>query len=387
MTSRQRVLTAVAHREPDRVPVNFGGESCTSIVESIPEGRIYTRLCQKLGLFDISPVLLNEYLNIVLNVDERVMDRFGSDFRMVFPGLPQATVEADGTKTWDRFCGIRIKRVGLYDEFFDFPLREKTSIADIRKYPFWPDTADPLITDGKREQARNLHEKTDFAVVGVPLFSALPFNFYSFMVGMDRWLSDPILNPRFYFALCDKLLELGMTMMERWLREVGEFLDIVAVFDDLGSQEGLLISPQHYRTFIHPYTKQIIENIRRAAPGVKIWRHSCGSCYEVLRDFVEIGIDIVHPVQPRARHMEPWRLKKEFGRDITFATGIDIQHTLPRLTPGEVGEEVRSMIQTYGPGGGFILCATHNLEPDCPPENIVAAFDAAQRYGGYPLQV
>ncbi len=385
MTSRERVLSAIEHREPDRVPINFGGESCATIVESIPDGRIYTRLCQKLGYYDIAPPIIADNLNFVLSVDERVMRDFKSDFRMIGPGIPQATVEADGTKTLDRFCGIRIKRTGLYDEFFDFPFAKKTSVQDIRNYPFWPDPKDPLIIKGKREEARRLRETTDYALLGSSVFAVMPFNYYAFMAGMDRWLTDPIENPKFYFALCDKLLELGMEMMQRWLKEVGEYLDLVAIFDDIGSQKGLLFSPEHYRKYVHPYTKQTVETIRKVAPHVKIWRHTCGSCWEVIPDFIDIGIDVLHPVQPGASNMEPTRLKSEFGRDVTFATGIDIQRTLPFCSAREVAEEVKEMIRIYGPGGGFIIAPTHNIEPDTPPENIIAAFAAAIEHGRYPI--
>jgi uroporphyrinogen decarboxylase len=296
-------------------------------------------------------------------------------------------VERDGTKTLDRFCGIRIKRVGLYDEFFDFPFANKTSVRDIRDYPFWPDPEDPILIKDKRDEAKHLRETTDRAILGSAVFAVMPFNYYAFMAGMERWLTDPLENPKFYFALCDKLLELGTAMMRRWLAEVGEYLDLVAIFDDIGGQEGLLFSPEHYKSFIHPYTKRIVETIKMAAPHVKIWRHSCGSCYEVIRDFIDIGIDVLHPAQPTAKNMQPWKLKSEFGRDITFATGIDVQRTLPFSSKDEIDAEVRRMIQIYAPGGGFIIAPTHNIEPDTPPENIVAAFDAAIKYGTYPISV
>ena len=115
----------------------------------------------------------------------------------------------------------------------------------------------------------------------------------------------------------------------------------------------------------------------------KIYRHACGSCYDTIEDFIEVGIDVYHPVQPGAKNMEPERIKKEFGNDITLCTGIDIQRTLPFCTPREVKDEVKRMIDVYAPGGGFIIAPTHNIEPDTPTENIIAAFEAAQEYGVY----
>ena len=384
MTSRERVLMAVEHKEPDRVPINFGGGICTSIVESIPDGRIYTKLCESLGYHDRPDPVTTDFLNIVLNVDRRVMEKLGSDMIPVFPGTPAIKKEADGTKTWDKFLGIRIKRMGYYDEFFDFPMRNMTKVDELKGYPFWPDPKDPVITAGKREEIKRLREETDLAIIGSTVFSVFPFNFYSFMTGMDRWLMDMKLNPEFYFSLCDKLLELGSEMQARWLQEVGDYLDFVSIYDDLGTQRGLFMSHEDYLKFIHPYTKQIIENIRKYTDA-KIYRHACGSCYDVMKDFIELGIDVYHPVQPGADNMEPWKLKKEFGKDITFCTGIDIQRSLPFLTPNEVKEEVKKMIEVYAPGGGLIIAATHNIEPDTSPENIIAAFEAAQEYGSYPI--
>ena len=154
MTSRERVLRAIAHKEPDRVPINFGGEHDSGIVECRPNGRIYTRLCQHLGFYDRPEPVIADCLNIVVNIDERVQKKFGADIRVIGPNLKPATVHEDGTKTWESFCGVRIRRLGYYDEFFDFPMRNMTSVKDIKNYPFWPDPKNPLITKGKREDAK-----------------------------------------------------------------------------------------------------------------------------------------------------------------------------------------------------------------------------------------
>ena len=386
MIPRERVLKAVEHKEPDRVPINFGGTLCAGIIESIPDGRIYTRLCEYLGFGDRPEPAIADCLNIVTNVDERVQKSFGADIRVVAPGMRPAKIETDGTKTWEAFCGVRIKKMGYYDEFFDFPMRNITSVKEIKSYPFWPDPEDPFITEGKREEAKRLHEETGHAIAADSFFSAMPFNLYAFLTGTERWYMDMKLNPRFYFALCDKLLELGIAMNTRYLKEVGEFIDIFVTYDDIGGQEGLLISHSDYRKFIHPYTKLMIEAIKKHTDA-KIFRHCCGSAYDAIQDFIEIGTDIYHPAQPGAKNMEPWRLKKEFGKDITFCTGIDIQRTLPFETPKGVEEAVKQMIEVYAPGGGFIIAPTHNIEPDTAPENIVAAFDAAKKYGRYPISI
>lgn len=386
MTPRERVLKAIEHKEPDRVPINFGGEYDSGILESIPNGLVYTRLCQHLGFYDRPEPIIADFGNIVTNIDERVQKKFGADIRVIGPGIRRAKIESDGTKTWEALGGLMIKRMGYYDEVFDFPMKDMTSIKDIKNYPFWPDPKDSIITKGKREEAKKLHEDTDYAILACSFFSTMPFNSYAFLTGMERWLMDMKLNPTFYFALCDKLMELGSEMNARFLQEVSDYIDIMGIYDDLGTQESLLMSHSDYRKFIHPYTKQMIEGIRNYTDA-KIFRHCCGSSYDVIKDFIELGIDIYHPAQPGAKNMEPWRLKKEFGKDITFCTGIDIQRTLPFETPDGVKKAVKKMIQIYAPGGGFIVSPTHNIEPDTPPENIVAAYEAANEYAKYPINI
>ncbi len=168
-------------------------------------------------------------------------------------------------------------------------------MESLKAYPYWPDPEDPVITKGKKEEVKNIREETDFAVCGSSSFSSMPFNYYAFLTGMDRWLMDMKLNPKFYFGLCDKLLELGTRMQIRWLQEVGEYLDFVSLYDDVGTQQGLMMSHDDYRKFIHPYTKRIIETIKKHTDA-KIYRHACGSCYDTIEDFIEVGIDVYHPV-------------------------------------------------------------------------------------------
>jgi len=385
MKPRERVLKALEHKEPDRVPISFSGTVNTNIVECPPNDRVYTQLCEYLGIKDFEPPKVGEAFNQVMNVDERIKQKFGSDLRFVLPSIAEATVEPDGTYTWEALCGMRIKKFGLYDEPFDFPMRNWTSRKDIENYPYWPDPGEIDIAKGKREEARNLRENTDYAIVGEPTYPLFPFNGYGYLSGLEKWLIDMKLRPDFYFALSDKLLEIALAMDDKFLDAVGEYLDIVEIYDDLGTQEALLFSHADYVKFYKPYTKQIIEGIKKKHPHIKILFHSCGSVYEAIPDLIEIGVDILNPVQPLARNMEPWRLKKEFGKELCFCGGVDIQKLLPRGTSQQVREGVKKVIEQYAPGGGYILATSHNIEPDTPPENIVAMFEAAQQYGKYPI--
>ena len=195
------------------------------------------------------------------------------------------------------------------------------------------------------------------------------------------------LDPKFYHQLSGKLLEIGTAVHEQFFSGIGQYLDGVNIHDDLGTQTGLFMSHDDYVQFIKPYTAEIIKTIRKyIRPEAKIILHSCGSVYDAIPDLIEIGVDVLNPVQPLARNMEPWRLKKEFGKDIAFLGGFDIQRLLPRGTVEQIREGAKKLIEEYASGGGFIFATSHNIEPDTPPENIVAAFDAAYEYGRYPIQ-
>lgn len=382
---RKRVLTAIEHKEPDRVPISFADTMNTGILECPPHGKNYTKLCEYLGIENYQKPDIGHVMNFVGNVDERIRQRFGSDFRMICPNASEARIEADGTKTlMGVYCGLRVKKIGYYDDVFEFPLKDFTNQKDIEGYPYWPSASDfDRLVEGKKEEAKNLRENTNYAIVyDGDLF--FPFLMYPLLAGYEKWFIDMKSNPKFYFALADKLLEIGLTIHEKLLGVVGNYVDIVATYDDMGTQQGLLCSHKDYVKFIKPYEKQMIEEIRKHTDA-KMYRHSCGSVYEVIPDFIEIGVDILNPLQPLAKNMEPWRLKKEFGKDLTFLGGIDTQRLLPYGTPEEVREGVKKTIAVYAPGGGYILGPSHNIEPDTSPENITAMYEAGQEYGKYSV--
>lgn len=385
ISPRKRVLTTIDHKEPDRIPISFGGTLSTGILECPPKGKTYTKLCEYLSIQDFEEPNIGCIGNYVSNIDERLLQKFGSDFRRVDPNPPEIKLNPDGTKTiLGVYCGMRVKKMGYYDDIFEFPLRHCESKKDIEKYPFWPTSDDfSKLSEGKEEEAKALRKNTNYAIVADALLW-FPFLAYSLLSGYDKWFMDMKLNPKFYFALSDKLLEVGFGIVESFIAAVGKYIDIVATYDDMGTQEGLFCSRKDYIKFIRPYEKQMIEHIKKYTDA-KIYRHSCGSVYEIIPDFIEIGVEILNPVQPLAKNMEPWRLKKEFGKNITFFGGIDVQRLLPYGKPEEIKKAVKETIQVYAPGGGYILGPSHNIEPDTPVENIVAMYEAALEYGNYPL--
>ncbi len=384
MTHRERVYATINHKEPDRVPISFDGIHATSMTECPPDGRACSALYEYLGIENADPPVISPCWNVVTNVDKRVVDRLHSDMRRVAPNPPGAITDDDGTKTWPWLFGMRIKKVGLFDEPFEWPMRYMTTKKDIDEYP-WPDP-DVNITDGAVEKARYLHEETDYFVVGESVFECFPFNGYAYLSGMDKWLSDMKVRPKFYHQLSERFLEMSLIVSDQFYGGIGKYIDAALIQDDIGTQTGPIFSLADFRAFYKPYTAQIIKNIRRhLRPEAKIIMHTCGSIYYAIPDLIEIGVDVINPVQPLAHNMEPSRLKKEFGNKITFFGGFDEQQLLPLGTEEQITEGVKKLLAEYAPGGGFIFGPAHIIPPDVPPKNIVAMYDAAYEYGSYPV--
>lgn len=199
--------------------------------------------------------------------------------------------------------------------------------------------------------------------------------------GYGQIFHRPILiTKKFAHALMEKIYEIQSTKMELYLKEVGEYLDVVSTGDDLSGQSGPLISLELYRKMIKPYHRKYYKTIKDNTDA-KLLMHSYGSAHHFFDDFIEIGVDIVNPVQVSAVGMDPLKLKRKYGDHLVFWGGIDTQNVLPNGSPLEVKEEVHKMIKILGRNGGYVLCAVHNIQPDVPPENIVALYDAAAEYG------
>ena len=376
MTSRERVLCALAHEEPDRVPVFFGTSGVTTML--VPA---YDRLKAHLGLAGetISFWRAMQYAII----DEEVLQRFGSDGRMLVPGPAPARNEreladdgfVDGWGiSWRRTAG------GFYYESFDPPLA-RVGIDDIDAYP-WPDLAHPSRFVGLEEKARAIQAE-GYAVVG--LSGASPFETCGMLRGLENWMVDLAADPGFAIALLKRVNDLQLTALEALLREAGPLLDLVVISDDLASQSAPLISPTMYRELIKPFHAELIAAIRRGSQA-KVFYHSCGNVRLLIEDLIEVGVDVLNPVQVSSAGLEDTgRLKQDFGRRISFCGAIDTQSVLPCGTPAEVRAEVRRRIADLAPGGGYLLAAVHCIQPDVPTENVIAMFEEAHAAGIYPI--
>ena len=175
---------------------------------------------------------------------------------------------------------------------------------------------------------------------------------YAFTRGFELFLTDMLDDPAFWHGYAERLTDWAIEYMTAFLEPIADLVDIVQFTEDLGTQRGLFMRPAQYRSFLKPYHRRWMEAVHRLAPHAKIAIHTCGSVYDVIPDLIEIGIEILNPIQPRAANMEPWRLKREFGRDLSFLGGVDIQDLLPNGTVDEVRAATRELIETLGPGGG-----------------------------------
>ena len=388
MTSRERVYAATNHREPDRVPICFGGTGASGIEECPPHYRAATNLYEYLQLKDAEPVKISPVGNIVGNIDEQCMVRLHSDMHAISDNPPGAEIIDDERKVWPFLYGMRIKKCGIYDmiDMTNPPMAHMTTEKDIEVYPYWPDiTTDTMA--GIVEKARRMHEETDYFICGMQSFGYFPLNGYGFISGMDKWLLDMKIQPKFYHRLCERFMEINLAFADKFYGKIGKYLDAAMVFDDLGNQTGPLMSMDDYREFYKPYQAETIKHIRTyLRPEAKIILHSCGSVYHFIPEFIEIGVDVLNPVQPLARNMEPWRLKKEFGRDMAFLGGFDVQKLLPLGNIEEIRKGVEILIGEYAQGGGFVFGASQIIQCNTPPENITAMFDAAYEYGSYPVR-
>jgi len=385
MNSRERILTALAHREPDRVPISFGDPGFSGIFDHGPHG--YRALCAHLGVDGYEePFSLKDDCGVVFNSDPRLTERLRGDLRLLLPGSSYQLVELPDGSVVDEWGLVRHpSEAGYWDLREDeSPLRDVQTMDEVHAYGHWPSRKDPAISAGVRMQALALHE-AGYSVWAIPSWAQDIFHNYAYTRGFSRWLMDIYENPSFYHAYTEFILQMDIEYLEAFLAHISDLVDVVLLGEDLGTQHTPFMNPDMYREFCKPYHAQWTEAVRRLAPNAAIALHSCGNVFPLIPDFIEIGVSILNPVQPKAQMMEPWRLKKEFGKDLTFFGGFDTQDLLPRGSPAEVREGARELIDTYGPGGGFIFCPSHQIQADVPPENVVAMYDAAYEYGWYPL--
>ena len=382
MTSRERVLTALEHRQPDRVPIDLGGNQ-TGIHKFA-----YRRLLEQLGLKE--DLVIMDLVQQLAKPSEAVLQRLRVDTRYVWAqgaasfqgGVVQR--QRDG-RLWHDFTdefGITWSMPDEHPYYFDIshsPLAG-LSLEQIKAYPF-PTGDDPSRFAGLRERALALKQHTPYAVISG--ISGVVYEICWYMRGLESLYADMIQQPEIFEAIIERTLKFWLDWFRLFLDEVGDVVDVIMIGDDLAGQKGPLFSPAIYRAVVKPRQKRLVQYIRSRTQA-KIWYHSCGSVMSCLPDLLDNGIDIINPVQVSAKNMDPAKLKTLFGDKVVFwGGGVDSQHILPRGTPAEVRENVRHNLEAFKPGGGYVFNNVHNLQADVPAENILAMFDAAFEFGKY----
>ncbi len=378
MNSRERLLTALNHREPDRLPIDLGGTP-TSTISAAALENLKTHLGIRSETRLASPIYLTAY------PDDQLIQRFGVDVKMVTAKPPagfQLKTTAEG-RVVDEWGVVYQKLKEAHTHFVveaEAPLYRATSEEEIERHP-WPDPSDLSRVRGLKEMARKYQQEGFGVVVNTPL---MVMTQTQRMRGLEQFMVDSVLNQPLLEYLMDKILEIQLEMARHLLEEVDPYCDVIVIGDDLSHQGGLTYSPDMYRRLFKPRHRAILRVLKEEFGEAKILYHCCGGVEPLLPDLIDLGIDALNPVQVSARGMgDTKKLKARYGRDLTFWGGIDTQRVLPFGTPDEVKAEVRRRIEDLAPGGGFVLAAVHNLRPEVKPENICALYEAALEYGKY----
>ena len=384
MTSRERVLSVIHHEQPDRVPLVIGVSNATGI-----KMKPYQGIKRIAGIHAPDNYLYDWPELGTARIDEETMLRLHSDVRGVLDLEPEKVRQRNREREphsdcMDSWGGGQTETApgdwypGIH------PIPEARTLEDLESYQGWPDMSDPSRIAHVAEQARLLAEENQFAILATP-WLLFPFERAHAMQGMEAFLMNMAMDPDFARGLLEKIAFYCKQLMGPFLEQLGDNVDIIKIGDDLGTQESLMISPKMYREILKPVHADFISFIK-ARTKAKVLFHSDGDVAPLIPDFIEIGVDILNPIQTSAGKMSDLAsLKKHYGNNIVFCGGIDSHRILPHGSVADVREEVRRVIQTLGPGGGCMIGAVHTVMNVVPPENILAMVDAVEEFGYYPL--
>ncbi|MCP4762233.1 MAG: hypothetical protein GY870_10665 [archaeon] len=386
MNSRERVNATLNHEQPDKVPIDFGGNQ--SGIHKIA----YKRLIEHLGIQDDN-IQYYDFVQQLVVPCEELLQRFKIDTRYIRP--------LGGMIKIDNFePQYEGKYVGVFDSFGCFwgndatkdlddilyydpvihPFADFKSLQEIRDHN-WPDGTDKTPFIGLKEFAKDLYDNTNFALVTPP--TGCIYEYTTFLFGFVKALRHLRKNPEFIIEAMKGLLKYWVDYNITFLNEVGEYLDVVCINGDLAEQAGPIMNLKMYEEIIKPYEVQLSRKIHELA-DIKINYHCCGSVEHFIPHWAEIGYDAFNPVQISAYNMEPCNLKSRFGKMITFWGGLcNTQNTLPFGTLEEIRDEVRINFDCLKPGGGFVAANIHNITAEVPADNIVAMFDASNEFRDY----
>jgi len=403
MNSRERVLLALNHREPDRLPIDLGGTRQSGIAAST-----YHALKQKLGIR--TPTRVFDVYQMIAEIEQPILDRFGADCVGVLPQVVVFGIRNENWKPWRFPDGFEVEVPGGFN-----PIVEPSGaimltnalgqvIAKMPKGGHYLDRMEKfpgaahvapedlvalLLTNEECDhlgaRAETLFENTDKAIIlrGGPAYEL----FWGMGTGdFQGWMMTLATEPDYVHALFERLAEAWLENLERTYAAVGNRIHVYQFNDDLGTQDAPFLSERMFRGLIMPYYQRGLDWIHRNTAW-KVFMHCDGAIYPLLPALVEMGVDILNPLQTTAKGMDPARIKAELGDRLSFwGAACDCQGTLSFGTPEDVAREVRENVRILAPGGGYVLASVHNIQAGVPPENVVALFETALAAGVYPIR-
>ena len=359
MTPRERVNAAIRHEMPDRTPRDFAAEPA-----------IWSKLLEKFHTDNREDVL--RFLEIdcrVLSYDDVQFVRHPNRDAQGRSGMWKHEIAPDlFVDIWGAHRRTVRNEWSSYEDLCDYPLAEVQSREDLKKYDWpqpdwWDFTTAAEVADSLGKQG-HYHLRYRVGAIFETAWS---------LRGFDRFLLDLMENPELAHDLLERILEIHLENLRQVMQIAGDRIDMVYTYDDLAHQQGLLISPATWRRMIRPYQARLFGKAKEY--GKTTMYHCCGAVRPLLSDMIDIGVDVINPVQPLAKGMNLAELKAEFGTRLTFHGGIDIQKLLPQGTPEEVRDATQKTCQLLGEQGGYILSPAHHVQADTPLENIFAMFD------------
>ncbi len=359
MKQRERFLKTLNGQVPDRPP---------AFVTLTPQ--MARKLSEATGLPYEEPIdsLLSTRIS-----HTKMLIALGNDCVGIAAAAPKdhpTLTREDGIKVNE--WGMTFKNTGLYDEFYEYPLAAAESVKDIENYDF----PDPF-AEGRFDHARSAVEKYSGQYGIVADLETSFFETSWYLTGLEKFLMDMMMGTPYVEALLDRVMQINTEIGKELIRTGA---DMIWCGDDYGGQSGMLVDPELWRVLFKPRISHMFEEFRKVNSNIKIAWHSCGSIIPIIPDFIEIGLDVLNPLQPLAKDMIPEKLKREFGRDLIFFGGIDVQNLLPNGSPREIKKEIKRRIDIFGDGGGYIVAPAHNIQPDTPVGNVLAFYEAVREY-------
>lgn len=390
MTSRERVLNILEHKEADKVPYDLAGCHVTGI-----HINAYKNLCEYLDI-NLEPIVFTDIMQQIVQPCQELLDKFDVDTRGLFP-LCSHNWNVEGkdignylehTDEWG-FVQHFPKNGGHYWSLAKSPVDGMMADkAKLESYQ-WPDAANPQRVTGLRELAINY--RNEGKIVMVKSLCAGLFEMGQRVRGMENFLCDMLADKDTANYIMDNILRLKKDYWKMVIDELGDVIDIVVETDDYGTQDSQLVSVDTYHEMIEPklcdlvgYVKGLLNEKKAEGEKGYFFLHSCGNVRPLLPSFIDMGVDIINPVHISAKGMEPEGLKADFGNKVTFwGGGVETQNVLPNGSPQQIKEDVKRNVCVLKQGGGYVFNTVHNIQGEVPPENILAMWDALQEYGKY----